>query len=312
MNKKYQIVNSNSNEDCTIFYLLYIVLFFVIIFIIYKVIFNFSNIEKFESVDNMVKSDNKNIKNVSDDDLLKKIENMSLEDLKKYADSNNSSELAEIIKSLDLDLGNKSNSSGEPNNVKKNIIPGKIISRLVDKNNELEAIKNIIEDKLKEQSQAIYISENYNKINSNSWEDELSFLLVDLTNTRFPEINMDGKKIVNSQDELNTVMSEVKEMKNFYKPGDIVTANSTFGITKNDICYRADGKPIKANKEFMSKFPDCMVCSVENSKQLTNTDTWKNTRTNINKVCLFNPAAESNSGIPNLKQCQNFCGVVSN
>ena len=46
MGKKYQIINSNTNvndtNECTVFYLLYIVLFFVIIFIIYKIIFCFN------------------------------------------------------------------------------------------------------------------------------------------------------------------------------------------------------------------------------------------------------------------------------
>ena len=55
MSKKYQIINSNidtnTSDECTIFYLLYIVLFFVIVFIIYKIIFCFSSPkEGFENV----------------------------------------------------------------------------------------------------------------------------------------------------------------------------------------------------------------------------------------------------------------------
>ena len=200
----------------------------------------------------------------------------------------------------------------DSNKIKKNITPGEIISQLVDKNNELVSIKNIVGDKLKEQSQAIYISQNYNKVDSNSFDDVLSFILVDVANTKLTEIDIQNKKIIQTQADLDNVLSEVKGMKNFYKPGDIVSANSTFGITKNDICYRSNGKPIKADASFMSKFPECMVCSVENNPDITKTNSWKNTKTNIEKVCLYNPAAEPNSGIPNLKQCQYFCGVVSN
>ena len=49
MSKKYQITNLNQDDDCTIFYLLYIVLFFVVIFIIYKVIFIYNKTESFDN-----------------------------------------------------------------------------------------------------------------------------------------------------------------------------------------------------------------------------------------------------------------------
>lgn len=299
MNKKYQIVNFNSNEDCTIFYLLYIVLFFVIILIIYKVIFNTNNFDKFDLINYPLNNNTTYTQNVSTNNIVNN-ENINNGKIKKYIDSEN----AETNKSIDFNnnLGiNENNVSSE-----------KIISQLINKNNELTSIKNTIEEKLKEQARGIYISQNYNKIDSTSFEDELSFLLTDFANTKLPEITIDGKKIVQTQSEFDNVLAEIKEMKNFYKPGDIVTSNSTFGITKNDICYRSNGKPIKADADFISKFPDCMVCSVENTDGLKNTNTWKYTKTNINKVCLFNPTAEENSGIPNLKQCQNFCGIVSN
>jgi hypothetical protein len=243
MNKKYQIVNSRSDEDCTIFYVLYIVLILVIVFIVYKIILNFSKIEGFELISD------------------------------------------------------------------KKLSPEQIVEELKEKNNELNNLKNTLQNKLEEQSTAIYISQNFNKVDSSSFDDELTFLLVDFANTKLPEIDLDKKKILETNIELDNVLSEVSGMKNFYKPGDIVESGSTFGITRNDICYRHNGKPIKPTSDFITQYPNCMVCSVENKDTLEKSNAWANTKTNINKVCLYNPNAEANSGIPNMEQCQNFCGV---
>jgi hypothetical protein len=183
------------------------------------------------------------------------------------------------------------------------------MSELIEKNKELTNIKNTIQDKLEQQSKAIYISQNYNKVNSDSFNDEMIFLLYDFSNTKFPEIDFENKKIIDTQSKLESVLSEVKLMKNFYKPGDIVNANSSFDIDKNQICHRHDGKPIKPTVEFLQRYPECMVCSVESEDNVYNNNSWKTTKTNIDKVCLYNPDAESNSGIPNLIDCQKFCNV---
>ena len=255
MNKKYEILNSKSNDDCTIFYILYIVLIFVVIFIIYKIIYNFTYTEGFENSYESFQSQN-------------------------------------------------SESEG-----KLNISSSEIMAELIDKNKELTNIKNTIQDKLETQSKAIYISQNYNKVDSESFNDEMIFLLYDFSNTQFPEINLDNKKVIKVQSELESVLGEAKLMKNFYKSGDIVTANSTFTIDKNNICHRQNGTQIKPTVEFLQKYPECMVCSVESEQDVYDTNSWKTTKTNINKVCLYNPAAESNSGIPNLTDCQKFCSI---
>ena len=52
-----------------------------------------------------------------------------------------------------------------------------------------------------------------------------------------------------------------------------------------------------------------MVCSVEDNKNLTDTLGWKNTKTNIAKVCLYDPNATSKTGTPNLAQCKTFCNI---
>ena len=219
MSKKYQITNLNQDDDCTIFYLLYIVLFFVVIFIIYKVIFIYNKTESFDNT-----------------------------------------------------IGSKIQSTEQ------------IMLELQSKNDELMNMKNTIQNKLQEQTQAILISQNYDKVDSSSFDDELSFLLVDFANTQLPSIDIQGKKIVQTQSELYDVLGEATRMKNYYKPGDIVTANSTFNIGKNDICYRSNGKSIKLDSNFISQYPNCMVCSVESENNLENSNAWTNTKTNINKV----------------------------
>lgn len=180
---------------------------------------------------------------------------------------------------------------------------------LTEKNKELSTIKDTLHNKLLEQSQAIYLTQNFNKVDSSSFNDELNYLLVDFADTKYPELNMNNKKIINTQSELNTILSEAQNMKNFYKPGDIVQYSSTFGISKDDICYRHNNKQIKPTLEFMKKYPNCMVCSIEDNKDLKDTLGWKNTKTNISKVCLYDPNATSKSGTPNLQECKTFCNI---
>ena len=248
MSKKYQIVNSNSNSniECTFFYLLYIVLFFVIILIIYKIIYSFNKTESFEN----------------------------------------------------LITSNEINSQ-------------QIFQELKDKNKELANIKNTLQNKLLEQSQAIYISNNFDKVDESSFNSELNFILIDFANTKLPEIDISNKKIIETQSEFDGILAEAENMKNFYKPGDIVNKNSTFGITKNDVCYRYDNKLIKPTTEFIKQYPNCMVCEVENNDNVENSSGWKHTKTNISKVCLYDPNAKSDSGIPNLTQCKNFCNILT-
>lgn len=188
-----------------------------------------------------------------------------------------------------------------------------ILNNLKEKNNELNNMKSVLQNKLLEQSQAIYLSQNFNKVDPSSYNDQLSFLMVEFADTKFPEINFDEKKIINTQTELDNILTETSIMKNFYKPGEIVDKNSTFGIGKNEICYRHNNKPIKPTPEFLKKYPNCMVCAIEDeNNDLKKTNSWINTKTNISKVCLYDPNAKPNSGIPNLEQCKNFCNINNN
>jgi len=195
--------------------------------------------------------------------------------------------------------------------ISSTITSQEILHDLTEKNKELNTIKDTLENKLIEQSQAIYISNNFNKVDSSSFNDELSYLLVNFSGTKFPEFNMDNKKIINNQKELDIIMTESKNMKNIYIPGDIVTSNSTFNISKDDICYRYNNKPIKPTLEFMTKYPNCMVCAVEDNNNIKDTLGWKHTKTNISKVCLYDPKATDKTGTPNLAQCKSYCNIKS-
>ena len=288
MSKNYQIINSNTDtnntDECTIFYVLYIVLFFVIVFIVYKIIFCFNSPKE-------------------------GFANVSTTTIPQTGTQNASKTISKTEPKIALKTLPKTTSKTLPKTQQQ------IMDDLKQKNAELANMKDTLQNKLLEQSQAIYLSQNFNKVDPSSFNDQLSYLLVDFADTRFPEINMDKKKVINTQTELDTVLADAANMKNFYKPGEIVKANSTFGIGKNEICYRQNNIPIKPTPEFMAKYPECMVCAVEdetNNEDLFNTPGWKNTKTNISKVCLYDPKAKPNSGIPNLAQCKTFCNVKMN
>lgn len=279
MNKKYTILNSNliENNDDPVLYVFYMILFFVVIFIIYKIIHYIVYTDDLKKTF-YLKSHNNKSKNILHEELNKN-------EIEKF-----------------------DNLSQDVNKLQK-LSSAEIVEQLINKNNELTNIKNTIQDKLEKQSKAIYISNNYNKVDASSFDDELYFSLYNFSNTQFPEINLDNKKIIKNQSDLDSVLNKVKLMKNFYKPGEIVTSNSTFDINKNNICHRHDGKSIKPTSDFLQKYPECMVCSIESDQNIYDSNSWKTTKTNINKVCLFNPSAESNSGIPNLSDCQKFCNI---
>lgn len=271
MSKKYRIINSNFDTNSSECTIFYL-LYIVLFFVIIFIIYKIIFcFEKKEGFEN---------------DIMKPIDK---------------------IIGMSLDLNAK---IPNPNmNISDINTPQEMMEDLKQKNNELNTIKDTLQNKLIEQSQAIYISQNFNKVDSSSFNDQLAYLLVEFADTKFPELDMEDKKIVNTQTELDAVLSEAKGMKNFYSPGDIVNASSTFGITKDDICYRHNNKPIKPTPEFMKKYPNCMVCAIEDDKNLTNTLGWKNTKTNISKVCLYDPKAISKSGIPNLTECKTFCNI---
>jgi len=187
-----------------------------------------------------------------------------------------------------------------------------LVQTLQEKNKELNFIKDSLNKKIQAQTQAIHIANNYNKVDPSSYNDQLQFILTDVSNTKLPEMDLESKQLIKSKLDLDTTLIKAENMKNYYKPGEIITSNSTFEITPNDICYKFNGK----NSEIMKKYPSCMVCQISSlpSSKLKDSIEWKDTRTNISKVCLFDPNANPNSGltgIPNLAQCKEFCSIKS-
>ncbi len=196
-----------------------------------------------------------------------------------------------------------------------NMTQQELIEQLEKKNNEISNIKNTVQDALNKQSTAIYIAQNFNKIDSESFDNELNFLLYDFASTKFPIIDLEkytkNGHVIENEDDLKNILTDVSKMKNIYNVGDIVKADSSFNITRNDICYKnSENKFNKiSTEELIEKYPECMVCEVRSESNLKNSPSWKNTKTNIKKVCLFNPSAEPNSGIPNLDECKKICQV---
>lgn len=194
---------------------------------------------------------------------------------------------------------------GEENNMKK---MRKRINRLVIENEELNLSKSKLEDDIKNQARAYYISSNFDKIDSESFKG-MDFIAKRFDSDGYPQVNLKNFKVIKNQEQLDDVVNEVKTFKNYYKAGDIVTDNASFNIDKNNICYRADGKPMKLTKAFLKKYPQCMVCSTVNKKDLADSDSWEDTKTNIESVCLFNPDSKKDSGIPNLEGCKKMCNI---
>jgi hypothetical protein len=165
-----------------------------------------------------------------------------------------------------------------------------------------------LEDKIKAQARAYYISSNFDKIDEKSFNG-VNFIANKFNSDGYPQMNLKNYKIVKNQKDLNKIIDTVKTFKNNYKPGDIVTDNSSFNIDKDNICYRTDGKPMELTKEFKQKYPQCMVCNTVDKSDLEHSDSWKHTKTNINEVCLFNPESKTDSGILNLAGCKKVCNV---
>ena len=111
----------------------------------------------------------------------------------------------------------------------------------------------------------------------------------------------------NEGNDFDSKIKQASNFVNFYEPGDIVTQNSSFNIDKKKICYPDANGNISVDQEFLKTYPDCMACSINDDYE--NTKGWTNTRTNIDKVCLFNKTAAENSGITTLDDCNNLCKI---
>jgi hypothetical protein len=186
-----------------------------------------------------------------------------------------------------------------------------IINDLKSENETLLNINKKINNLLEEQERSFYLAKNFDKIDESSFNDENNFIMSSFNNIILPEINLSKYHVISTTAEMNNVIEEAKQFKNYYKPGDIVMNDSDFGITRNDICYNPQQELIKSNPDFISQHPGCMVCTVNNKDDYKNTKSWRNTHTNIEQVCLYNPSAEAESNILNLDGCKKFCNILT-
>ena len=189
----------------------------------------------------------------------------------------------------------------------------------IDKTLEFYKKENIqLKKKLNEIEMENLLSKDYVKY-SDQYSNEYKifspdFELEGIPSTVFNSIGK-NKVIINNQSDFDKVIYETKNFKNVYKPGEIVNSPSSLNISAKDICY-SDVKDPKLK----SKNLDCMVCSVNQTNFTSpddpsapnngylNSEAYKKTKTNINKVCLF----KNNSDDPtilNYNQCKTFCKV---
>ncbi len=184
-----------------------------------------------------------------------------------------------------------------------------LITELNNTKKEINDTRDKILKRIEEHDKATYIAKNFNKISAESFYKELNFIESYFRNNNLPTTDLSKYKIISNQSDLDSLIFTASNFKNIYKPGDLVTSNSTFDIDKNKICYQHKGALIKDDPSFMTNYPSCMVCSVNPDDSYNKTNSWFNTKTNIKEVCLFNPNSTPNSGIPNLDDCKKFCGI---
>ncbi len=173
-----------------------------------------------------------------------------------------------------------------------------------DKNQILQNKLNVLQEKIELQNRLQNISNNYLKINDSSFPDELKMINLYFASIDLPELDLSTYNIISSKSDYDALVNAASTFVNFYKPGDIVTNNSSFNIDKNTICYKNIKDPA-----YISTHPDCMVCSI--NSEYKNTSEWLNTKTNIKNVCLFDKNSKENSGIPNLSECKQLCNINS-
>ncbi len=191
----------------------------------------------------------------------------------------------------------------------KNNNSGAIVAELKNENKELANFKNTIDNKMVELERAKFLTDNYDKIVTEPDDKLTPSIYASFEKSNLPLIDIDKYRVIQDTSDLTNLLSQVSKYKNIYKPGDIVTDPSTETINKNIICYQDKGKLIETTPEFLKNYPECMVCSINESSDLKDSLGWKNTKTNISEVCLYNPNPDPNSPIPTLNDCKKFCKI---
>jgi hypothetical protein len=173
-------------------------------------------------------------------------------------------------------------------------------------NNEFIQKKNKeLENKIDEQNRAIFIKNKYNKINKNNFNNELFYKYFE--NVSLPEIKLNNKYLVNSEEDLNKMKNNMRNYKNIYKIGEIVNQPSSENINADNICYKDYDMSNVDNQDLKKKYTNCMVCSINSPENYKNDISWEKTKTNIKDICLYNINSDDNSLIPNYNTCSKLC-----
>jgi hypothetical protein len=175
--------------------------------------------------------------------------------------------------------------------------------------NALKVSKETLEESMKKQARTLFLANNFYRIDDSSFNNELTFINDDFVDIRLPESDFKGKVLISTTAQWNDLLAKANSYKNLYKPGDVVIKPSNYNISKDTICYKDYETHLTNDPNFKKKYPECMVCSVNPDADYKNTKSWKNTQTNIHKVCLFNPNAPNNSTILNYNGCRNLCSL---
>lgn len=170
--------------------------------------------------------------------------------------------------------------------------------------------RKTLEESMKKQARALFLSNNYFRIDDSSFNNEISFVNNDFVDIRLPESDFNGKRLIKTQQEWDNLLATVAQYQNLYKPGDIVLKTAGADVTKDKICYKSWESAMANDPKYKEKYPECMVCSINSETNYKNSKSWKNTKTNIESVCLFNADPTIQNGVVlNYDQCSKFCKI---
>jgi len=178
-------------------------------------------------------------------------------------------------------------------------IPLDVVTNELDKYKKELELSKIKEDKLKVEIELI---KNYTKINDDDFINVQNHALKtffngDNTTTTIPTLN-DNVKIIDSNENLNILISKTSNLKNIYKVGEKVLLDPTFYITNNDICFN------NVPSSETGLYTGCTVCSINPSNNYMSS---KN-KTNIESVCLYNDDEnKKDKSIPTSFECEGIC-----
>ncbi len=202
-----------------------------------------------------------------------------------------------LMNSSSNGLMNSNNGLMNSSNGLMNSSSNGLITNELDKYKRELELSKIKEDKLKTEIELI---KNYTKIN------DTDFFSINIHASKiffgngfiiFPTLK-DNAKIIDSNNNLNLLISKTSNLKNIYKVGEKVLNDSTFYITNNDICYS------NLPSSETGLYNGCVVCSINPSNNYISN---KN-KTNIESVCLYNDDKNKiDSTIPTSSLCEDIC-----